>query len=134
MSQKCKGLFIWRRPGPVRRAGSPRWDDFCPTFIWNLLSQFNQKVCYVAGKRLFDEVVFTITNDVKSSCRTNVLVLFNLQLKNKTKLQPYHRTNLENYTSKNTRQQNTTQVQDETTRHNTSTTRHSTTQHEYNTR
>ena len=40
-------------------------------------SQFNQKVCYVAGKRLFDQVVFTITNDVKPSCRTNVLILFN---------------------------------------------------------
>ena len=29
------GLFIWRWAGPVRRAGSPRWDDFYPTFIWN---------------------------------------------------------------------------------------------------
>ena len=35
-------------------------DDFYPTFTWNLLSQFNQKVCYVAGKRLFDQVFFTI--------------------------------------------------------------------------
>ena len=50
---------------------------FFPTFIWNLQSQFNQEVCYVAGKRLFDQVVFTITNDVKPSCRTNVLILFN---------------------------------------------------------
>ena len=50
---------------------------FFPTFMWNLQSQFNQEVCYVAGKRLFDEVVFTITNDVKPSCRTNVLILFN---------------------------------------------------------
>ena len=55
-----KGLFIWRWAGPVRRAGWPRWDDFYPTFIWNLLSQFNQKVCFVAGKRLFDQVVFTV--------------------------------------------------------------------------
>ena len=49
-----KGLFIWRWAGPVRRASAPRWDDFYRMFIWNLLSQFNQKVCYVAGKRLFD--------------------------------------------------------------------------------
>ena len=52
-------------------------DDFLSTFIWNLLSQFNQKVCYVAGKRLFDRVVFTINSDVKPLCRTNVLILFN---------------------------------------------------------
>ena len=38
---------------------------FYPTFIWNLLSQYNQKVCYVARQRLFDQVVFTITNGVK---------------------------------------------------------------------
>ena len=50
---------------------------FYPTFISNLVSQFNQKVCYVAGKRLFDQVVFTINSDVKPSCRTNVLILFN---------------------------------------------------------
>ena len=72
-----KRLFIWKWAGPVRRAGSPRWDNFYLTFIWNLLSQFNQKVCSVAGKRLFDQVVFTINNDVKPSCRTNVLILFN---------------------------------------------------------
>ena len=53
-------LFIFRWVGPVKRAGSPRWDDFYPTFTWNLLSQLNQKVCYVAGKKLFDQVVFTI--------------------------------------------------------------------------
>ena len=52
-------------------------DGFYPTFIWNLLSQFNQKVCYVAMKRLFDQAVFTIDNDVKPLCRTNVLILFN---------------------------------------------------------
>ena len=52
-------------------------DNFYPTFTWNLLSQFNQKVCYVAGKRLFDQVVFTINSDVKPSCRTNVLILLN---------------------------------------------------------
>ena len=61
---------------PVRRVSSPRRDDFYPTFIWNFLSQFNQKVCYVAGKRLFDQVVFKIKSDVKPSFRTNVLVLF----------------------------------------------------------
>ena len=32
---------------------------FYPTLTWNLLSQFNQKV-YVAGKKLFDQVFFTI--------------------------------------------------------------------------
>ena len=62
---------------PVRRVSSPRRDDFYSTFIWNFLPQFNQKVCYVAGKRLFDQVVFTINSDVKPSCRTNVLILFN---------------------------------------------------------
>ena len=54
-------------------ASSPRRDDFYPTFIWNLLSQF----FYVAGKRLFDQVVFKINSDVKPSCRPNVLILFN---------------------------------------------------------
>ena len=34
-------------------AGSHRWDDFNPTFIWSLLSHFNQKVDDVAGKGLF---------------------------------------------------------------------------------
>ena len=67
----------WRWVGPVRRAGSPRWDDFHPTFICNLLPQFNQSVCYIAGKGLFDKVVFSINSDVKPSCRTNVLILFN---------------------------------------------------------
>ena len=51
--------------------------DFYPTFIWNLLYQFNQKVCYAAGKRLFDQVVFTINSDAKPSCRADVLILFN---------------------------------------------------------
>ena len=37
------------------------------------------KSLYVAGKRLFGQVVFTINSDVKPSCRANVL-------KNKTKL------------------------------------------------
>ena len=45
---ECKWLFIWRWAGPVWRASSPRWDDFYPKFMWNLLSQFNQKF-YVAG-------------------------------------------------------------------------------------
>ena len=68
---------MWKRAGPVRRASLPRRDDSYPMFIWNLLSQPNQKVCYVAGKRLFDQVVFTINSDVKPLCRTNVLILFN---------------------------------------------------------
>ena len=42
-----------RWAGRARWAGSHRWDDFYPTFMWNLLSQFNQKVSSVAGKRLF---------------------------------------------------------------------------------
>ena len=37
-----KGLFTWRWAGPVKRAGSPRSDDFYPTFTWNLLSQLSQ--------------------------------------------------------------------------------------------
>ena len=53
----------------------PRWDHFYPTLRWNLLSQFNQKVCYVAGKRLFDQVGFAINSDVKPSCRTNVRII-----------------------------------------------------------
>ena len=36
-----------------------------------------KKFVYVAGKRLFDQVAFTITNDVKPSGRTNVLISFN---------------------------------------------------------
>ena len=66
-----------RWAGPARRSGSPRWDDFYPTFIWNILFRFNQKVCYVAGERLFDQAFFTINSDIKLSCRTNVLILFN---------------------------------------------------------
>ena len=62
--------------GPARWAGSPRWDDFYPTFIWNLLSHFTQKACYVAGKKLFDQKFFTINSDAKPSCRTNILTLF----------------------------------------------------------
>ena len=60
---------------PVRQAGSPRCDDFYPTFMGNLLSQFNQNG-YVTGKILFDQVVFTINNDVRPSCRTEVVVFF----------------------------------------------------------
>ena len=85
-TQSIKGLLIWRRAGPARRVSSPRWDDFSPTFMWNLLPQFNQNVCDVAGRRLLDQVVFTINGDVKPLCWTNVLLLFNEHLKNKTKL------------------------------------------------
>ena len=35
------------------------------------------KFCYVAGRRLFDQVVFTVNSDVKPSCRANVPILFN---------------------------------------------------------
>ena len=45
-------------------------------FMLLVLSQLNQKF-YVAGKRLFHQVAFTIHSDVKRSCRTNVLTLFN---------------------------------------------------------
>ena len=44
--------------GPDRWAGLPRSDDFYPTFIWNLLPQFNQ---------------------FKPSRRTNVFILLNPQ-------------------------------------------------------
>ena len=62
-----------------------RRDDFYPTFILILLSQFNQKVSYVTGKWLFDQPVFTISSDVKPSnvainsfsCKINVPMLFN---------------------------------------------------------
>ena len=64
-----KGLFTWTQAGPVRRARKSRWDDFYSTFIWNVLPHFNQKV-YVAGKTLFDQVVFTTNNDLKPLCRT----------------------------------------------------------------
>ena len=50
---------------PARWTGSYGWDDFYPTFIWNLLSQFNQDVHHIAGKRLFDQVVFRINSDVR---------------------------------------------------------------------
>ena len=79
-----KGLFIWRWAGPVKRTGSPRWDDFYPTFTWNLLSQFNQKVCYVAEKRLFDKVIFTIRwrkSNMQNKCSYIIW-----HLKSKTKL------------------------------------------------
>ena len=46
--------------------------------IWSLLSHFNQKVCSVAGKRLLDQIVFTINSDVKPLCRTNVFFLINI--------------------------------------------------------
>ena len=52
----CKELFIWR----CNQAGLSGWDDTYPTLTGALLSQFNQKVCYVAGKRFFDQVFFTI--------------------------------------------------------------------------
>ena len=59
--------------------------DFYPMFIWNLLLyQFNQKF-YVAEKRLFDQVVFTINTDVRPSFKTKVLVLFNLTSENQSK-------------------------------------------------
>ena len=76
-------MFIRRQAGRVRWARSPRWDCFYRTFIWNLLSQFKQKVCYVDGKKLFDQVVFTINSDVKPLCRTNLIILSNWYLKNK---------------------------------------------------
>ena len=37
-------------------------------------------------KKIFHQVVFTIKSDVKPWCRPNVLTLFNVHLKNKTKL------------------------------------------------
>ena len=87
-SEAIKGLFIRRWAGPVRRLVLLVEIIFYPTFIWILLSQFNQNVCYVAEKRLFDQVVFTTrtNSDINTSYRTNVLILFNRQLKNKAKL------------------------------------------------
>ena len=86
--------------GPARLAGSLSWTDFYPPFIWNLLSRFNQKVCYVAvlitqlssGFKLLS--IFYNKNNVKpwetnyrkiwvQLCRTNVLILFNEHLKKK---------------------------------------------------
>ena len=72
------GLLIWRWPGPVKRASSLRRDDFYPTlygmFYFNSIKKFVS--INFAGKRLFDQVVFTINSDVKPSCSTNVLILF----------------------------------------------------------
>ena len=84
----------------ARLAGSLSWTDFYPPFIWNLLSHFNQKVCYVAvvitqlssGFKLLS--IFYNKNNVKpwetnyrkiwvQLCRTNVLILFNEHLKKK---------------------------------------------------
>ena len=53
--------FIWGCFFPVstsgainmRWAGPSRWDNFYPTFTQNLLTHFNQKVCYATGKILF---------------------------------------------------------------------------------
>ena len=72
----------------ARLDGLPRLGEmtFFPTFIWNLQSWFNQKVCHAAEKRLFDRVIFTIKSDVKPSCRANIPTLFDQHLKNKTKL------------------------------------------------
>ena len=47
-----EGLLIWRWTGPVKRAGSPRWDDFYPTFTWILLSQLNHRNIMVQSKSL----------------------------------------------------------------------------------
>ena len=58
---------------PARWTGSCRWDDFYPTFIWNLLSQFNQDVRHFARKRLFDQVVFRINSDVRHHAEQTLL-------------------------------------------------------------
>ena len=47
MNKLVQGLFIWRWADPVRRAS---WDDFYSTFIWNLLSHFNQKFVMLLEK------------------------------------------------------------------------------------
>ena len=46
------GAVHVRWVGPARLAGSPRWTDFYPPFIWNLLSHFNQKVCLCRWKKI----------------------------------------------------------------------------------
>ena len=46
------GAVHLRWVGPARLAGSPRWTDFYPPFIWNLLSHFNQKVCLCRWKKI----------------------------------------------------------------------------------
>ena len=70
-----KGLFIWRRTGPVRRASSSEWDDFYPHVHMESSISVQSKSLLCRWKRLFDQVVFTINSDVKPSCRTNVLTL-----------------------------------------------------------
>ena len=85
------GAVHLRWVGPARLAGSPRWTDFYPPFIWNLLSHFNQKACLSRRRKI---VLITIKNNVKpwetnyrkilvQLCRTNVLILFNEHLKKK---------------------------------------------------
>ena len=76
-SINIKGLFIWKWAGLVRQAGSPRSDDFYPTFMWDLHLSSIKKFVMSLEKDHFDQVVFTITNGEKPSCRTNVLILFN---------------------------------------------------------
>ena len=39
------GTVHMRWAGSASWAASPGWEDFYPTFVWNLLSHFNQKVC-----------------------------------------------------------------------------------------
>ena len=71
-----RGCVDRRSAGPVRWVGSPRWDDFYPTFIWNFLSQLNQKFVMPLEKDCLIKHFFTISSDIKPSCRTNVLIVF----------------------------------------------------------
>ena len=46
-----------RSPGPPRWVGSPRWDEFYPTLIWNVLSDCKKFVALLE-RDCFDNVAF----------------------------------------------------------------------------
>ena len=63
-------LFIWRRAGLIRRVSSSRWDNFYPTFIWNLSSI---KKFVISLKKIVWSLAVGINSDVMPLCRTNAL-------------------------------------------------------------
>ena len=78
------GAVIWGELARLDGGGSPRWDDFYPTFIWNFPSHFSQNVCYVAVNSLRGFKFLSIFKNKKQtweklvqSCRTNAVILFN---------------------------------------------------------
>ena len=58
MSNIYLGAVRMRWTGPARGDGSPKWDDFYPTFIWNFLSRVKKFVVSLE-KDCFDLVVLS---------------------------------------------------------------------------